>query len=129
MQEIKKENILTMWVKWHFYEAPKFLFSVWNNYIFFVSNYFSVFLLISTFFSPWRRYKWSYPRGFDISGYYQVFISNFFSRIVGAMLRLVLIIFGVVSQVLVVIAGIIVILIWVLMPFVAIALIILMLYV
>lgn len=122
----RQENTITMWFLWHFYEMTKFLFSVWNNYIFFVMNYFSVPLLFSTLFSPWRRYKWSYPRGFDISEYYKVFISNFFSRIIGAMARLVLIICGIVAQIFVIVTGIIIIVFLILMPFVVIALLLLL---
>ncbi len=127
--ETTKENIIVMWLKWHFYEMPQFLFSAWKNYIFFVSNFFSVPLLLSTFFSPWRRYAWRYPRGFDIGEYYKVFISNLFSRVIGAMMRFVLIIFGIIAQILVIVAGFIIILFWVLMPFIVIALIFIFFYV
>ena len=99
MENFKKENIISMWFTWHFYEMPRFLFSVWKNYIFFVTNFFSVPLLLATFLSPWRRYAWKYPRGFDIGQYYQVFISNFFSRIIGAIARLVLIVIGILAQI------------------------------
>ena len=128
MENYKTNNLITSWFLWHFFEAPKFLFSVWKNYIFFVLNYFSVSLLLSTFFSPWRKYRWQYPRGFDFGKYYEVFISNIFSRIIGAFLRLILIIIGIIAQILVIIAGIVVILFWILMPFIALALIFFLFY-
>lgn len=120
------ESIVTSWFLWHFVEMPKFLFLVWKNYLAFGSNFFSIPLLFSTLFSPWRRYKWHYPKGFDIWGYYTTFISNVFSRITGAICRFFLIIFGVVTQIFIFTLGIIVILFWILMPFISVALIVLL---
>ena len=129
MENSKKENIITMWFVWHFYEMPQFLFSVWKNYLFFMANFFSVSLLLSTLFSPWRRHAWKYPRGFDIGEYYKVFISNLFSRFMGVLMRIVLIIVGIIAQIFVVIAGIIIMVFLVLMPFIAIGLVLLLLHV
>ena len=81
---IKKQNIFVVWALWHFYEMPKFLFGVWKNYILFALNYFSFSLLLKSFFSPWRKYRWNYPKGFDVGEFLSTFISNTFSRILGA---------------------------------------------
>lgn len=119
MQEvIKKENIIVSWILWHFWEVPKFLVSVWNNYLFFSLNLFSVVLLLKTLFSPWRMGFWIYPKNFDIKGYFSVFISNMFSRIVGAIMRVFLIIFGSIFSLFVFVFGLIVILFWLLSPFI-----------
>jgi len=123
MENNKTDNIVISWFFWHFYEAPKFLFSVWKNYLSFFLDYFSVPLLIATLFSPWRKYKWRYPRGFDLWAYFETFISNFFSRIMGAMVRVVLIVLGVIFQIFIFVAGILLILLWVLMPWVLIGLV------
>lgn len=122
------ENIVVSWFSWHFYLMPKFLFEIWENYIFFVSNYFSVPLLIATLFSPWRRYKWRYPKGFDIGGYFSTFVSNVFSRILGALSRSLLIVFGVVAQLFVVVVGLLIIFLWVLLPLVVILLMMFLFY-
>ena len=117
----KQDNIITMWFLWHFYEMPKFLLLVWKNYISFGANFFSVPILIKTIFSPWRRYKWRYPKGFDIGEFFSTLISNVFSRIIGTILRLVLIIIGIFLQVFVAIAGLIIFAGWLLIPFIIIA--------
>ncbi|MBU4274852.1 hypothetical protein KKE19_03495 [Patescibacteria group bacterium] len=110
------DNILVLWLFWHFYEMPKFLLQVWKNFILFAINFFSTPLLLKTLFSPWRRYNWSYPRGFDIRGYLETIISNFFSRFLGAICRIVLIIIGSILQIFVVIVGAIIFLGWLILP-------------
>jgi len=116
MESAENQNIITLWFLWHFYEMPKFLFSVWKNYLKFGSNYFSIPLLLKTLFSPWRKYKWIYPKGFDVVEFFNTLISNTFSRILGSMCRVVLIILGIISQILIFIAGILVILFWIFIP-------------
>jgi len=114
----RQENVFIVWFLWQFYEMPKFLLLVWKNYMNFASNFFSLELLFKTFFSPWRRYKWKYPRGLDIKEIFNTFISNSFSRILGAMMRMVLIVVGIVFQLLVILIGFLVFLGWLLIPFI-----------
>lgn len=123
-QAVKRENITSQWVLWHFGEMPKFLFSVWLNYLKFGMNYFSIDYLLKTFFAPWRKYNWKYPKGFDIKEFFNTLISNTFSRILGALLRIVLIVVGAIGQVFIFIAGLLAIFFWLLMPFITIFLVI-----
>lgn len=109
-------NILTTWFYWHFYETPKVLLQVWRNFVLFSMNFFSTPLLLKTLFSPWRRYKWNYPRSFDIGKYLETIISNLFSRLMGAICRIFLIIIGTIFQIFVVIAGAILFLGWLVLP-------------
>lgn len=119
MQEVvQKENIIVSWVLWQFWEMPSFLAQVWKNYILFAVNYFSLPLLFKTLISPWRRNAWRYPKAIDIQEYANVFISNIFSRIIGFILRLALIIVGAVFQIFVLAAGFLAILLWLLVPFI-----------
>jgi len=114
-------NIISQWILWQFYEMPKFLFSVWMNYFNFAINYFSAPLLIKTLFSPWRRYNWRYPKGFNLVEFFNTLISNTFSRFLGALMRIVLIFTGVLFQIFVAIAGMVLFLGWIILPFIAIA--------
>jgi hypothetical protein len=119
--ESNKQNILLLWFFWHFYEMPKFLLGVWKNYILFALNYFSLPILLKSFFAPWRKYKWSYPRGLDVGGFFSTLISNTFSRFLGALMRIVLIIVGILFQIFVIFAGSVIFLLWLLIPFIIIA--------
>lgn len=118
---MKRANIISLWIIWQFYEMPKFLLHVWKNYLAFASNFFSVPLLLKTFFAPWHRYKWPYPRGFDVTEFFNTLISNTFSRILGAMMRIVLIITGLLLQIIIILAGAAAVVLWIFMPFLIIA--------
>ena len=121
MESAERQNIFNTWFLWHFYEMPKFLFYAWNNYLKFGSNYFSIPLLLKTFFSPWRRYRWMYPKSFDVVEFFNTLISNTFSRILGSICRAVLITFGVLFQIFIFIAGIVIIIFWLFIPLIVIA--------
>jgi len=121
MKISNKQNIFIVWLFWHFYEMPEFLLNVWKNYILFALNYFSLPLLLKSLFSPWRKYNWRYPKGFDIGEFFSTLISNIFSRIIGFVMRIVLIIIGIAFQIFVVFAGLIIFLLWIFIPFIIIA--------
>jgi len=123
-----QKTLASQWFFWHFYEMPKFLFLVWKNYLSFGLNYFSVPLLLLTLFSPWKKYRWRYPKGFDIGEYFSTFVSNIFSRIIGAICRFSLIIIGIVAQIFIFTLGMVVILFWFLIPVILVVLILLLLY-
>jgi len=111
------ENILFQYISWHCFEVPRGILKAWWNLLkFYLINYFSIPLLIKTFFSHWRRYRWFYPKGFDIGLYFEVFFSNLISRILGASLRFFLIITGLLSEVFLIFAGFIFLFIWLFLP-------------
>lgn len=110
------ENILIQYLSWQFFDVPKKLIRAWKNLLLFNLNYFSILLLIKTLFAPWRRYKMSYGRGFDIGRYFEAFISNLIFRTLGAIVRIFLIIIGLFAEVFIILAGIIVFLGWLLGP-------------
>jgi len=119
MENTKENNIFIEWFVWQFYEMPKFLLQIWKNYLEFASNLFSFPLLLKTFFAPWHRYKWRYPKFFNITEFFNTLISNTFSRILGAMVRIVLIIVGILFQIFVVVTGFIIFVGWLLLPIIA----------
>jgi hypothetical protein len=109
-------NIFLLYLSWHFLEAPKNILTAWRNFLKFCLNYFSIPLLVRTLFSPWHKYFWSYPRGFYPGKYLEVFISNLISRVIGAITRIFLIIFGILAEIFIVFAGIIILFGWLILP-------------
>ncbi len=122
MEIVGNKNIFIVWFFWHFFEMPKFLVSAWQNYIKYGLNSFSVPLLLKTLISPWRRYNWVYPKIFDLKEYANTFVSNIFSRLIGAMCRIVLIIIGLIFQIFILLAGVAVLLFWLALPLLVLAL-------
>ncbi|PIY89349.1 MAG: hypothetical protein COY73_01130 [Candidatus Nealsonbacteria bacterium CG_4_10_14_0_8_um_filter_37_14] len=110
------QNILFQYLTWHYVDQVRGILLAWKNFLRFNLNYFSISLLLKTLFSHWRKYQWSYGRGFDIKRYAEVFFSNLISRVIGAIIRFFLILIGVVAEIIIVLAGIIVFLGWLLLP-------------
>ncbi len=110
------QNILIQWMSWQFFDVPKEILKAWKNFLKFNLNYFSVPLLLKTFFSSWRRYKVSYGKGFDFGKFFEAFFSNLIFRILGAILRSFLIVIGLIAEVFLIAGGIIVFFGWLLLP-------------
>lgn len=116
-----KRNIFLKWLFWHFVEVPKAIALGWKNFLKFNFNYFSVWALLKSLFSPWRGDTGDYGRGFDIKVYFNTFLGNMISRVLGAIIRLVLIFIGLVCSVFIFFIGLFVLLIWIFLPVIIIA--------
>lgn len=121
----KKHNILVQSVDWYLRDQPRLILRAWRNFLKFNLEYFSIPLLLKTFFSPWRRYVWSYGRRFNFRIYLEAFVSNSISRTLGAILRFFLILIGIFLEILIFFGGIIVLVVWFLWPLILIGLLIL----
>lgn len=112
-----KQNIFIQWFSWQFFDMPINILKVWKNFLLFNLNFFSTPLLLRSFFSPWRRYQWAYPKGLDMGKYFEVLISNLISRIIGAIMRSFLIIIGLVVEILYIFLGAVIFSVWLILPF------------
>jgi hypothetical protein len=107
---------------WHYSRALGEIFSLWKNLMWFVGHFFSLRQLAASWFSPWKRIverrgeKWNLE---DIAGY---IIINIVSRIIGTVIRTVIIILGVISFLATIVGGVVVYVFWILAPFILIAL-------
>lgn len=117
-----KKNIFLKWVKWHFVEIPKKILKNSRNFLVFNFNYFSIFPLLKTLFSPWRRYRESYGRGFDLKRYFETFIGNTISRVLGLIVRIFIIVIGLVLEVFIFALCVIIFFAWLFYPFIIIGL-------
>jgi len=123
-----QKNIFIEWLAWHFCEVPAFLLSVWKNYILFALNYFSLPVLFKSLFAPWRKYTWNYPKVINVGEFFSTFVSNVFSRLMGAIMRVVLIVAGIFLQLFVLLSGFIILLLWIFIPIIIIAVFVLIFY-
>jgi len=115
------QNIFIQYLVWHFFDVPKGILKAWRNFLLFNLNYFSIPLLFKTLFSHWRRYRYSYGRRFDLGRYFEAFTFNLISRGLGAVVRVILILIGLLVEFFIILAGAIIFLGWLILPVLLIA--------
>ena len=111
-----RSPIFVKFINWHFFEMPQEIFRVWKDFLQFNLNFFSMRMLLKTLFSPWHKYQYSYGRGFDLKRYVETFSFNAMARAMGAMIRTILIIIGLISQIFLFGLGVIVFFTWIFLP-------------
>ena len=116
MRRILEKNIFSLFLFWYIWYVPISILRGWKNFLKFGLNYFSIPRLVKTLFSPWRKYAWAYPRGFSFWQYFESLISNLIFRILGAILRSVLIVVGIISELFIIVIGFLVFLGWIILP-------------
>ncbi len=117
-QVVEKKDILSSWILWHYTVAFRKIYSQWRDLLRFNIDYFSIPFLIKTIFSPWKRYKISYGRGFDIARIFEALTFNVFSRFIGAGIRIFVIFIGLSLQFLIMFFGTFIIFFWIILPLV-----------
>ncbi|MDP2664556.1 MAG: AAA family ATPase, partial [bacterium] len=95
---------------------PKEIVRGWGNVLWFNLEYFSLFVLLKTLFSPWRRQTVNPGRGFNPGKYFEALIGNLISRILGAIVRSTLFIAGLCAELTLVVLGPIAFFIWFALP-------------
>jgi len=100
---------------------PKVILLGWKNFLKFNFHYFSIFALMASLLSPWKGDTGDYGRGFDPKRYFNTFLGNMISRVLGAIIRLVIIAFGLIFILLTLLTGCLVLLVWLSLPFIVVA--------
>lgn len=116
-----KRNIILIFLSWHFADMPKKILQGWKNFLLSNLNYFSFGQLLKSFFSHWHRIKDSYGRGFDIQVYFSTFVANMISRLLGMVIRTVIIAAGVFFEIIIFVAGLVVLAVWIFWPVLVVA--------
>ena len=109
--------IFTGYFRWYYGKAIGGIFTVWRNFLWFVLHFFSFFLLLKTLFSPWKRLHEDYRRqGFHPGLFFQTLIVNFIMRIVGSIIRSIIIVIALMFLLLVFAAGLLFFIFWIVAP-------------
>jgi hypothetical protein len=90
-------QFVLQYTAWHYSRGIRDTVVLWSNIIWFLSHFFSLPLLSSTLFSPWKRLRESRKPGFDIEDLLAVLVVNVLMRTVGFFFRITLIAFGLLS--------------------------------
>ena len=102
---------------WHYTQAWFLLWGVWRNFMWFVIHFFSIPQLMRSWFAPFKRITERRGDKFNLEDLASYVIIGFLSRIIGALIRTVIIIIGLITLALTVIGGFVVYLLWALVPF------------
>lgn len=105
-----------LFLRWHYFEMPKKMLKVTGNFLRFGVSFYSVPLMMKTFFSPWRGYYKSYGRGFHFKKFFHALGANCISRTLGAIVRFFLLIFFVITEIFFAVTGIALLILWVFLP-------------
>jgi hypothetical protein len=90
-----------------------------KNYLLFGSDFFSIKETLKSLFAPWKMTAWSYGRGFDIGNFLETLFSNIFTRIIGFIMRTILIIVYIAYELLIIVLGTIAFVFILIYPFLA----------
>ncbi len=109
-------TIIRHYLLWHYSEAYKELFSVCKNLIWFVVHFFSIPQLLKTLLSPWRRIVEEKKKAWDLEDFASRILINILSRIIGAIMRLLVISIGLVCLIVTLTLAALTCILWVFMP-------------
>jgi hypothetical protein len=115
-QLTKKRNIFYSWIEWHYVIALRELFIISKNSFLFTFYYFSIPFLTRTLFYPWKKQKIYKEKGFDIASFFDALVFNLFSRFIGALIRISVIITGLLAQMLTSLVIFLVFVFWIFLP-------------
>jgi len=111
------KNIIIQYFVWYFLDQPLRILKGWKDLLLFNLNFFSIPILLKSFFSPWRKYQVSYGRGFDAARYFEAFVSNLIFRVLGMIMKSVLIISWFFIEIIILFVGAICFVFWLIIPF------------
>lgn len=100
---------------WIYFVAPLQFLKIWSDFIWFLYNFFSIHLLTTTLFSRWQQIgEVRHKRGFE--ELFSVIVLNSLMRIVGFIIRTIVIIFGLVVILFAILFGAAAFIVWFLLP-------------
>ena len=109
--------LIPRYLVWHYTRA---LADMWRNTLsalWFVYHFFSMPLLVRTFFAPWKRLYEDKPLHFSFELFFERTLINTLMRIVGVFFRIGILLVGAASLIVTAAFGILFLLIWITLPF------------
>ncbi len=104
--------LLTKYLKFHFITGPTEIVRLIKNLVIFLYHYFSIGLLSRTLFAPWKQIYKPRSKYFSFSEWLDRASYNLISRIIGSIIRSMVIFIGILEIILVVLIGGIVLIVW-----------------
>jgi ATP-dependent Clp protease ATP-binding subunit ClpC len=105
-------------LSWHYSKGIQYYFESWMNTFYWITHYFSLFQLLDTLFSPWKRLVVAdTSAGFNLQKKFEAFTFNIISRGIGAAVRMTLFWVGIILIVFTFVGGAAGFVFWVTLPF------------
>ena len=109
---------------WHYSTGLRDYMRNWTNFIWFFWHFFSITILAKTFFAPLNRiHEKSERPGIHVELFFQNALVNIVMRLVGMLLRLILMVIGFLAIGATLILGTFIFITWIFMPLVLVGLI------
>jgi len=116
IKKFLKQNIITQWISWHFLEMPRNILLSSKVFLEFSMDYFSIKTLFKTIFKPWKKDLRSYEKPLEVTENVDIWIDNSISKTIGAILRITLLLWGLLSIAISLIIILIIFVAWLLLP-------------
>lgn len=110
------KSIIRIFVQWFFAQAPLAILGVGQNFLLWAWHFFSIGYFLPRLFSPWHRDLAPYGRGFDFQRFLHIWGWNLISRVIGAVLRLVVVVAGLIVLAAVGAATVLAAVLWLVLP-------------
>lgn len=111
-----KQSLFISFLSWFFVTAPSLILRTGGNFLLWGWHFFSIGYFVPRLLSPWHRDISSYGLGFDFKRFFHTFGWNLISRVIGAVMRVVVLSFGIVVEAGIGAVSISVFLAWYLLP-------------
>lgn len=106
------------YLAWHYSSAFREIVALWLNFAWFVTHFFSMPVHVRTLFAPWKRMNGAYERkGLEYLA--ETFVFNTISRVLGACVRLVLLVAGTLTLCLLSFLFWVALTVWIFLPFIS----------
>lgn len=109
-------SLLFYYLRWHYSIAIRDMVGIIRNFVWFFYEFFSIPLLLQTFFVPFHRLAEKRTQGFHPEAWAEAFVVNTLMRGVGMGLRAFLIVLGVTCILMTVCIGIGMFMTWIMAP-------------
>lgn len=90
---MKTSLIIPSYIEWHYTDALRNIWGIFTNFVWFLYHFFSVPVLLRTMFSPWHKLGEKYKKGFNPGAFFSTLLVNIILRIVGFVIRTVVLVF------------------------------------
>lgn len=109
-------DLIISYLFWHYSLSLLNMARISRYYLGAVLDFFSIKLLLTTLFSPWRRMSEKKKPGIDLGNIFSVFVVNTILRLVGFLLRSIVVIIGIFALAIGVFIAVLLFAVWVLWP-------------